>query len=71
MWTGCSCSPDRWAGLRPLVQSVTVQIEHWTRDPGVGHVRVIHNRREGRSRAVPVTRDLLPIPDAYLEGPRP
>jgi F-type H+-transporting ATPase subunit gamma len=60
--------PGSVAGLRPLVQSVTVQIERWTRDPGVGHVRVVHNRREGRSRAVPVTRDLLPIPDAYLKS---
>ncbi len=58
--------PGSVAGLRRLVQSVIVEIEHWTRDPGVGHVRVIHNRREGRSRSVPVVRDLLPIPDAYL-----
>jgi len=58
--------PGSVGGLRPLVQSVIVEIERWTRDPGVGHVRVVHNRREGRSRAVPVTQDLLPIPDAYL-----
>lgn len=58
--------PGSVDGLRRLVQSVVVEIERWTRDPGVGHVRVVHNRREGRSRAVPVARDLLPIPDAYL-----
>lgn len=62
--------PGSVAGLRPLVQSVIVQIEGWTRDPaigpGLGHVRVVHNRRQGRSRAVPTLRDLLPISDAYL-----
>lgn len=60
--------PGSVDGLRRLVQTVIVQIEGWTRDPGVGRVRVVHNRREGRSRAVAVTRDLLPIPDAYLQG---
>lgn len=58
--------PGSVDGLRRLVQTVIVQIEGWTRDPGVGHVRVVHNRREGRSRAVAVTRDLLPIPEVYL-----
>lgn len=58
--------PGSVDGLRRLVQTVIVQIEGWTRDPGVGRVRVVHNRREGRSRAVAVTRDLLPVPEAHL-----
>ncbi|SDC03008.1 F0F1 ATP synthase subunit gamma [Ruegeria marina] len=60
--------PGSVAGLRPLVHSVIVEIERWTRSRGVGDVRVVHNRREGRSRAAPVERQLLPIPESYLEG---
>lgn len=58
--------PGAVAGLRRLVQSLIVQIEGWTRDPGAGHVALVHNRRAGQAQAVAVTRDLLPIPDAYL-----
>ncbi len=58
--------PGSVAGLRSLVQAVIVRIERWTRDPGVGRFRVVHNRREGRSRANPVTRELLPLPEVYL-----
>lgn len=60
--------PGSVAGLRPLVQSVIVEVDRWTREHDVGHVRLVHNRREGRSRAVPVERTLLPVPDSYLEG---
>ncbi|WP_413719379.1 F0F1 ATP synthase subunit gamma [Silicimonas sp. MF1-12-2] len=60
--------PGSVAGLGSLVQSVIVEIERWTRGPGVGRVRLIYNRREGRSLAVPVERVLLPIPDTYLAG---
>lgn len=58
--------PGTVAGMSPLVQRMIVEIEGWTREPGVGHVRLVHNRRKGRSRAVPVDRMLLPVPDAYL-----
>jgi F-type H+-transporting ATPase subunit gamma len=60
--------PGSVAGLRPLVHSLIVQVEGWTRHLGVGDVRVVHNHREGRSRAVPIERQLLPIPQSYLEG---
>lgn len=60
--------PGSVAGLRALVQSIIVEIELWTRDPGVSHVRVVHNRRKGHAHAAPIVRDLLPIPDAYLHN---
>ena len=60
--------PGSVAGLRPLALSAIVAIEGWTRRPDVGTVSVVHNRREGRTRAAPVERRLLPIPDSYLEG---
>lgn len=60
--------PGSVVGLRPLVHAVIVEIEGWTRHRGIGTVRVVHNRREGRSRAAPILRDLLPIPETYLEG---
>ncbi len=59
--------PGSVGGLRPLVLSVIVRIEGWTRSAGVGRVSVVHNRREGRLRAVPVDRQLLPIPEEHLE----
>lgn len=58
--------PGSAAGMGNLVQSVLVEIERWTRDPGVGRVRLAHNRREGRARAVPVEHTLLPLPESYL-----
>ncbi len=58
--------PGSVGGLRSLVQLVIVEIERWTRDPGVGHVCLVHARREGPSRAKPVQRVLLPIPESYL-----
>lgn len=58
--------PGSVAGMGALVQSVIVETERWTRDPGVGRISLIHNRREGRARAVSVERPLLPIPDHYL-----
>lgn len=60
--------PGSVAGLHPFVQSVILEIDRWTREAGVGHVRLVHNRREGRSRAVPVERTLLPVSESYLEG---
>ena len=59
--------PGSVGGLRPLVLSVIVGIGDWTRSAGVGRVSVVHNRREGRMRAVPVDRQLLPIPEDHLE----
>lgn len=58
--------PGSVAGMTPLVQKMIVEIDRWTRELGVGRVRIVHNRREGRSLAVPAERALLPIPDAYL-----
>lgn len=58
--------PGTVSAIGALVQKVIVDIETWTRDPGVGRVCLLHNRREGRARALPVERELLPIPDAYL-----
>lgn len=64
--------PGTAAGIGALVQDMIVAIEHWTRAAGIGRVRIVHNRREGRASAVPVDRVLLPIPHrdlaAMLEG---
>jgi len=60
--------PGTVAGMPGLVQTVIIEIERWTREYGVGRVRLVHNRREGRSRAVPVERTLLPIPDDDLKA---
>lgn len=59
--------PGSVGGLRPLVLSIIVGIEGWTRRAGVGRVRVVHNRREGGIQAVPVERQLLPLPEDHLE----
>ncbi|PWJ09791.1 F0F1 ATP synthase subunit gamma [Jannaschia seohaensis] len=58
--------PGTVAGMSPLVNSVIIEIERWTRDAGIGRIRLVHNRREGRARAVPAERNLLPIPETYL-----
>jgi F-type H+-transporting ATPase subunit gamma len=58
--------PGSVTGMTPMVQRALVEIERWTRARGVGRVSVVHNRREGRARAVPVERTLLPIPEADL-----
>ena len=60
--------PGSAAGLSDLVQSVIVQSDRWQRKDGIGRIRVVHNRREGRSLAKPVARQLLPLPDAYLQS---
>jgi len=60
--------PGTVEGMTPLVQRIIVEIERWTREAGVGCVRLVHNRREGRARAVARDRVLLPIPDGYLQG---
>ena len=60
--------PGSVAGMTPLVQRVIVEIDRWTREAGVGRVQVVHNRREGRARAVPTERTLLPIPESHLRG---
>ena len=56
------------AGLSDLVQSVIVHSDRWQREDGIGRIRVVHNRREGRILAKPVERQLLPLPDAYLKS---
>lgn len=58
--------PGSVGGLTPLVQAIIIEIDRWTRQRGVGRVRLLHNRRQGRLRAAPVERALLPIPDDYL-----
>lgn len=60
--------PGTVAGMSALVQRVIVEVDRWTREQDVGHVRLVHNRREGRSRAVPQERVLLPVPRDYLKG---
>ena len=60
--------PGSAAGLSDLVQSVIVQSDRWQREEGIGRIRVVHNRREGRTLAKPVERQLLPLPDAYLKS---
>jgi len=60
--------PGSAAGLSDLVQSVIVQSDRWQREDGIGRIRVVHNRREGRTLAQPVERQLLPLPDAYLHS---
>jgi len=60
--------PGSVAGLSNLVQSVIVQSDRWQREGGIGRIRLAHNRREGRSLAKPVERQLLPLPDAYLDS---
>ena len=60
--------PGSVGGLSDLVQSVIVQSDRWQREDGIGRIRVVHNRREGRTLAQPVERQLLPLPDAYLHS---
>ena len=60
--------PGSVAGLSDLVQSVIVRCDRWQREDGIGRIRVLHNRREGRILAKPVERQVLPLPDAYLES---
>ena len=60
--------PGSAAGLSELVQSVIVQSDRWQREDGIGRIRVVHNRREGRTLAKPIERQLLPLPDTYLNS---
>ena len=60
--------PGSVGGLSDLVQSVIVQSDRWQREGGVGRIHVVHNRREGRTLAQPVERQLLPLPEAYLKS---
>lgn len=58
--------PGTASGMNALVQGMIVEIDGWIHGAGIGRVRVVHNRREGRSSAAPVTRALLPIPQEYV-----
>jgi len=60
--------PGSAAGLSDLVQSVIVQSDKWQREDGVGCIRVVHNRREGRTLSKPVDRQLLPLSGTYLKS---
>lgn len=60
--------PGSVAGMTPFVGELIVEIDRWTRERGIGAVSVVHNRREGRARAVPTERALLPISDKDLMG---
>ena len=44
-----------------MVGRVIVEIERWMRERDVEAVSLVHNRREGRSRAVPTNATVLPI----------
>lgn len=59
--------PGSVAGMTPMVGRIVVEIERWMRKRGIEAVRVVHNRREGRSRAVPTDRIILPIPTEDLQ----
>lgn len=59
--------PGSVAGMTPMVGRVIVEIERWMRERGVETVNVVHNRREGRSRAVPTNGVVLPIPSQDLQ----
>ena len=58
--------PGSVEGLTRLVQAVIVEIDRWTRTEGVGEVRLVHNRRDGRMTAKPQAHVLLPLPESYL-----
>lgn len=60
--------PGSVAGLSDLVQSVIVRCDRWQREDGIGRIRVVHNRRDGRVLARPIERQLLPLADAYLKS---
>ncbi len=53
--------PGGVGGLTPVVQRVIVAIDRWTRETDISTVRLVHNRRDGPARAVPVERKLLPL----------
>ena len=58
--------PGSVEGLSRLVQSLIVEVDHWTRNSGVGEVWLVHNRREGRIAAKPQAHRLLPLAESYL-----
>jgi F-type H+-transporting ATPase subunit gamma len=58
--------PGSVTGMARLVHDVIIEIERWTRELGVGRVRVLHNRREAGSTAVATERALVPLPESYL-----
>ncbi|MEQ8861745.1 MAG: F0F1 ATP synthase subunit gamma [Pseudomonadales bacterium] len=58
--------PGSVEGLSRLVQTMIVDIDRWARFDGVGQVRLVHNRREGRNTATPQSHRLLPLSDRYL-----
>lgn len=58
--------PGSVAGLTPLVQSIILEIDQWTRERGITRVRLFHNRRRRGVSAVPRTRTVLPMSDATL-----
>lgn len=59
--------PGSVEGLSRLVQTMIVEIDHWTQAEGVGQVWLLHNRREGRITAKPQAHRLLPLPESYLQ----
>lgn len=58
--------PGSVEGLSRLVQTMIVEIDHWTRVEGVRQVWLVHNRRDGRNAAKPQAHRLLPLPENYL-----
>lgn len=59
--------PGSVDGFNAVVQSVIVAIDGWMSDQRVACVRLAHNRRDGQNTARPVLRQLLPIPQNYLD----
>lgn len=67
--------PGSVGGLTQAVGDIILRIDRWTQEGGIGRIRLVHNRRRGRSSADPHERCVLPIPEAELEklahGPWP
>ena len=58
--------PSSAGGIAATVQAAILQIDSWSKAEGVTSVWLAHNRRGERARAVPVGRQLLPLPESYL-----
>ncbi len=53
--------PGSVVGMTDLVGRVLIAIDGWMQHHAVTTVSVVHNRREGRTRAAPRTRRVLPL----------
>ena len=58
--------PGSVGGIAATVQAAILQIDSWSTEEGVALVFLAHNRRGERARAVPMGKQLLPVPESYL-----